>query len=216
MDFFSKGSEVLNLTQILLKNISTPILILVWCITCYTILDIFKGVIMGGTTQLWSLNFSKGLTDAFFYVAITETCGRWIRNREFGVVVSSSRSCLEWIKENMDLVYKISLHKLLFVYLSSLWLIVFYFCQSILVHCLLGFLNYLVYMRVKGISEYPALPGSLTVIEGRNGYVNYSKNKFTDLEVIIKADWIPKVLPEEEKEIEDRDWERVDLTTRGT
>ena len=205
MDILTKSSEILGHTQTLLKNITTPVLILVWCISAYTVLDILKTVFTNQPSQLWSLNIVKGVVDAFFYVTLTETMGRWIRERNVGTVrnvVRNVKVSFDTVKTFICLMNNVEFHKLIYMYMVCISLFIFYLTREVLVHIFIAIVNYLVYVKVSGITEYPAIPGSLTIVDDKYGYINFKKNQYTDLETLIQADWLDGSF-EKEKKIED-------------
>jgi hypothetical protein len=207
MDLLTRSSEILTLGQSLLKNIGTPLLVLAWCMAIYTVLDILKSVFTDQPTQLWSLGMVKGATDAFFYVALTETVGKWIRGRDINsalgivrrlkVISSQARQTIYFLNNYMAMINSINLHKMMGVYLIFITLTIFYITQQILIHIVIIIANFAIYTRIKGISEYPALPGTLKVINGKHGYVEFEKTEFTGLESLVRVDWL--AMPGEEK-----------------
>lgn len=207
----NKSHEVVSSFHTLLRHLSIPLLIVVWCLVMYTTLDIIKAGITGRDSPLFTLNIIKSAADAFFYVAIAETAGVAFRkgSDRIDLMAKGTKFSIHHLQELLSKIYLIELHHVVYIYSGLMWCIVFWLSQSLIVHILVGGITGLVIIRVKDAREYPALPGSLRVTQGSQGYVHFNHTKYTSLNALIHADWIkpptPPNTPDDRKE-----WEYID------
>lgn len=198
---YNRFTECISSINVTVKNMGIPIVIILWSLAAFTFLDIFKytSVQPGVNTPLWSQSALKSIVDSFFYVILSQVVTKMFTFYEgnsvvgFGNIIFKLRTVFDDI---IDISRNVSLNHCIWVYVIIANIICFFQKDSYILLMILWFVSVVFVLRTRNISEHNAIPGEIIVHANSHGYINVQKTPYTNLETIIRADWVHKYTKE--------------------